>query len=123
MSLREWRNELAIERLQASVEHMMRKPIGQLLVEEGLITAEQLEGALQLQHKQGGRIGEILVKQGMVTAEDIAAVYSLQMNLPLIDLQRHVVQPDALRLVPEEMARKRRRPDRHVGRLASIPLN
>jgi general secretion pathway protein E len=84
----------------------MRKPIGQLLVEEGLITQEQLEGALKLQRKQSGKLGEILVGQGMVTAEDMAAVYSIQMNLPLVDLKKHAIQPDALKLVPEDMARK-----------------
>lgn len=31
-------------------------------------------------------------------------VHSIQLNMPLIDLRRHVIQADALRLVPEEMA-------------------
>ncbi|HEY33653.1 MAG TPA: type II/IV secretion system protein [Dehalococcoidia bacterium] len=97
---------MAIERLQTPAENVMRKPIGQLLVEEGLITQEQLEDALKLQRKQAGKLGEILVSQGMVTAEDMAAVYSIQMNLPLVDLKKRVVQSDALKMVPEDMARK-----------------
>jgi general secretion pathway protein E len=97
---------LAIERLHMPAENVMRKPIGQLLVEEGLITQEQLEDALKLQRKQSGKLGEILVSQGTVTAEDMAAVYSIQMNLPLVDLKKQAVQPNALKLVPEDMARK-----------------
>ncbi len=84
----------------------MQKPIGQLLLDEELITAEQLEYALQIQQDKGGRLGEILVDQGVVTAEDVAAVYSIQLNVPLVDLQKHVIQPEALRLVPEDMTRK-----------------
>jgi hypothetical protein len=42
----------------------------------------------------------------MVSPENLAMTLSLHLNLPLIDLKRHTVQPDALRLIPEEMARK-----------------
>ena len=84
----------------------MHKPIGQLLLDEELLTAEQLKSALQIQQENGGKLGEILVNQGVVTAEDVAAVYSIQLNVPLVDLQKHVVQPDALRMIPEEMTRK-----------------
>jgi len=84
----------------------MHKTIGQLLIKEELITPEQLESALQVQQEKGGKLGEILITQGVVKAEDIAAVYSIQLNIPLVDLQKHVIQPDALRLLPEDMTRK-----------------
>ncbi len=71
-----------------------------------MITAEQLESALELQRQNGTKLADILVKQGVVKAEDLAAVRSVQLNVPLIDLKRHVIQPEALRLIPEDMARK-----------------
>ena len=83
-----------------------RKSLGEMLIEESLITAEQLEKALELQRGQGGKLSELLVNQGLVKAEELAAVLSVQLNVPLIDLKRHQVQPDALRLIPEDMARK-----------------
>ena len=83
-----------------------RKSLGEMLIEENLITAEQLEKALELQRGQGGKLSELLVNQGLVKAEELAAVLSVQLNVPLIDLKRHQVQPDALRLIPEDMARK-----------------
>lgn len=83
-----------------------RKSLGELLVEEKLITPEQLETALRMQQRQGGTLREILHMSGMVKPEELAAVLSLQLNVPLIDLQRHKVQPEALRLVPESIARK-----------------
>jgi general secretion pathway protein E len=83
-----------------------RAAIGQMLIEEGLITSEQLQDALRLQQRQGGRVGEILVDQGVVMPEDVIAVYSVQMNVPIIDLKRHTVQPEAVALVPEVIARR-----------------
>jgi len=83
-----------------------KKSLGEMLVEENLITPEQLESALALQRQQGGKLSEILTNQGVIKPEVLATVLSIQLNLPLIDLKRHTVQPQALRLIPEEMARK-----------------
>jgi len=83
-----------------------KKSLGNMLVEEKLITPEQLEEALAVQQQKGGKLSDILLKQGLVKAEELAVVLSIQLKLPLIDLKRHAVQPEALRLIPEEMARK-----------------
>ena len=83
-----------------------RKSLGELLVEEKLLTPEQLDNAVNIQQKQGGRLSEILLSQGLVKAQDLAAVLSVKLNVPLIDLQRHKIQPEALRLIPEDVARK-----------------
>ncbi len=83
-----------------------RKTLGDRLIEEKLITPEQLQSAVTIQQHQGGRLGDILIKQGLVKPEELAIVFSIHLNLPLIDLKRHEVQPRALRLIPEEMARK-----------------
>jgi general secretion pathway protein E len=83
-----------------------RKTLGERLVEENLITPEQLEGALALQRQRGEKLGDILINQGLVKAEKLATVLSIHFNLPLIDLKRHTVQPYALQLIPEDMARK-----------------
>jgi general secretion pathway protein E len=83
-----------------------RKSLGEMLLEQHLVTAEQLSNALELQRRQGGKLGEILVKQGLLKAEELAAVMSVGLHVPLIDLKRHMVQPNALKLIPEDMARK-----------------
>ncbi len=88
------------------VNIVKRESLGEMLVEENLITAEQLENALKLQREQGGKLGNILVNQGLIKEGELAVVHSVQMNVPLIDLKRHVVQPDVLQLIPEDMARK-----------------
>jgi len=91
----------------ATTDRAPKKSLGDILVEEKLITPAQLESAQTLLRQQGGKLGDILLKQGLVKAEQLAIVLSIQLNLPLIDLKRHTVQPHALRLIPEEMARKR----------------
>jgi general secretion pathway protein E len=84
----------------------MQENIGELLVEEKLITREQLNAAIAIQKKQGGLINDILLSQNMLKAEDMASMLSVQLNIPYIDLQRHKVQPRALKLIPEAFARK-----------------
>jgi general secretion pathway protein E len=83
-----------------------KKSLGEMLVEEKLITTAQLESALAWQQRQGGNLSDILLQQGAIQAERLATVLSIKLNLPLIDLKRHTVQSRALRLIPEEMARK-----------------
>lgn len=78
----------------------------ELLQREELVTAEQLEQARHRQHDHGESLGEAVVALGFITEAQLAAVRSLQMNLPLIDLRRHTVQPRALGIIPEEMARR-----------------
>jgi len=88
------------------VGRAIRKSLGEMLVEENLITTEQLEKALEVQRREGGKLSEVLVNQGVVKAADLATVLSVQLNVPLIDLKGHMVQPNALRLIPEHTARK-----------------
>ncbi len=75
-------------------------------VEAGLISVDELEAARKLQRISGKSLGQVLTEQGWVTGEDLARLLSLQLNIPLIDLKRHQVQPQALELVPAELARK-----------------
>jgi len=89
-----------------ATDRVAKKSLGEMLVEENLITPAQLEGALAQQRQQGGKLSDILLKQGLVKAEQLAIVLSIQLNLPLIDLKRHTVQPEALQFIPEDMARK-----------------
>jgi type II secretory ATPase GspE/PulE/Tfp pilus assembly ATPase PilB-like protein len=83
-----------------------KKKIGEILVEQKLITSEELDEVLAIQRKEGGRLGDIMVKQHLVSMEDMLAVLSVQFNVPLADLKKQQVRPDALALIPEEVARK-----------------
>ncbi|HEY81864.1 MAG TPA: type II/IV secretion system protein [Dehalococcoidia bacterium] len=80
--------------------------LGEMLLEAQLITPKQLEQAQELAQRQGRRLRDVLVEQGFVKSEDLVAVLSVQMNVPFIDLKRHTLQPEALKLVKEWTARK-----------------
>jgi type II secretory ATPase GspE/PulE/Tfp pilus assembly ATPase PilB-like protein len=83
-----------------------RQSLEDMLLAEKLITREQLEKTRELQRVKGGQLSDILVDSGLIGPQDMAAILSVQLNVPFIDLQRHKVQPDSLRLVPESLARK-----------------
>lgn len=80
--------------------------LGEALVQMQVITAEQLHEAQDKQQEQGGKLSEILVSMGFIRVEDLASFLSIMWNVPLIDLKAHIVQPEALALIPEELARK-----------------
>jgi hypothetical protein len=60
------------------ITKIQRKSLGEILVEQRFITAEQLEEALQLQQIQKGRLGNILVTRGLLKAEELAQAISIQ---------------------------------------------
>jgi len=83
-----------------------KKDIGQLLVEAGIITEEQLQRAIELQHKSGNRLEQVLLQQRLVTPQQLAFFTSLLLGIPFINLRKEGVKPEAVKLIPESIARK-----------------
>jgi type IV pilus assembly protein PilB len=84
-----------------------KKKIGDILMEEGLITSEQLETTRILQKTNKKRLGKILIELGHVTEEQLAGAVSKQFSLPMVDWKAVSVDKDLLSLVPREVAEKR----------------
>lgn len=81
--------------------------LGEQLVLQGLITGEQLEKAIRIQSSsRGRRIGEILVEVGAVDGDAIDAVLAVKLGVPKVDLRRLQIDPEALKLVPNLVARR-----------------
>jgi len=84
--------------------------LGELLIEEGLINAPQLEKAITLQRQEGGRLGEVLVKLGMVKEEQMISVLAKQLNIPYFSLGTGMLKPavgqDLEKLIPQDVAYK-----------------
>ncbi len=80
--------------------------LGEMLVRANLITSGQLDDALALQKSTGGRIGSILVKLGYVSEDQIASFLGRQYGVPPVDLSKAAIDPEILKLVPAEVARK-----------------
>lgn len=74
--------------------------LGDVLVERGVITQEQLEQGLQLQKGSGRKLGETLIDEGFTTEEAIGRALSNQLGYDMIDLQNVAIPEDVLGLVP-----------------------
>jgi type IV pilus assembly protein PilB len=82
----------------------MSSRLGEILVRDSLISADQLKQALEYQKREGGRLGTCLVKLGLVSDEDITAVLSRQYGVPSINLKFYEVDPSVIKLIPQETA-------------------
>jgi MSHA biogenesis protein MshE len=82
--------------------------LGDLLVEQGLITEDQLKLALGEQRKLGMKLGRTLVEIGLTTENEILEALSNQLHIPLIDLRHFNFKAELVRLLPETMARRYR---------------
>lgn len=80
--------------------------LGDLLVETGAITQEQLERALKKQKKTNLKLGETLVDEGIISEDDIAVALSRQLNLEIVDLQTTNIDPKVATLVPVSLLKK-----------------
>jgi type IV pilus assembly protein PilB len=83
-----------------------RSRLGDVLVSEHALLPEQLAGALNLQMESGRQLGAILVEQGMLDARTLTQGLARQLGLPTVDLRKERPTPEALALVPEEVARQ-----------------
>ncbi|HEV2489906.1 MAG TPA: type IV-A pilus assembly ATPase PilB [Candidatus Acidoferrales bacterium] len=82
----------------------MSSRLGEILVRDSLISADQLKQALEYQKREGGRLGTCLVRLGLVSDEDITAVLSRQYGVPSINLKFYEVDPSVIKLIPQETA-------------------
>jgi type IV pilus assembly protein PilB len=84
----------------------MTDRIGELLLREKLISAEQLQNAVDEQKKGGGRLGYNLTKLGYISEKDLTVFLSKQYGIPTVDLASQEVDQDIVKLIPEDVAQK-----------------
>ncbi|HEV2231926.1 MAG TPA: type IV-A pilus assembly ATPase PilB [Terriglobia bacterium] len=84
----------------------MSGKLGELLLKENLISADQLKQALEHQKSSGGRLGNSLVKLGFLSDDEVTAVLSRQYGVPSINLGYFEVDASVTKLIPMETAMK-----------------
>ena len=84
----------------------MASKIGQLLVNSRIISEDQLNEAVGLQRREGGRLGANLIKLGYITEEKLVSFLSKQWGVPAVNLSDYRIDPSVLKLIPYEIARK-----------------
>ncbi len=82
--------------------------LGDLLVEKGLITEEQLQFALGEQKKLGRKLGNTLIELGMIDENSLLNLLANQLNIPLIDINNYNYSDEVAKKLPESIARRYR---------------
>lgn len=83
-----------------------RRLLGELLLESGVITKDQLWEALERQKSIGGRVGNILVGLGYVSESKLKEFLGRQLEIPILDLSTAEIERDIVKLIPAETAQK-----------------
>ncbi len=80
--------------------------LGEILVQQKLLSEDQLGLALQDQKRTGRKLGRVFVESGYVTEEQISGALAKQLDIPYINLKFYNTNPDIVRLLPETQARR-----------------
>ena len=85
----------------------MSKPLGEVLVDERLISREQLQGALTRQKETGQPLGKILMEMGLVEERSLVEAVAKQIGVAFVDLESRRLDPSVVALIPADFARSR----------------
>ncbi len=80
--------------------------LGEILVQQKLLTAEQLKLALEEQKRSGRKLGRVFIEQGYVTEEEISEALAKQLQIPYINLKYYNIKPEVTQKLPETQARR-----------------
>src|SRR5947199_218237 len=80
--------------------------LGQILLDEKMVSREQLDRAIQMQHRSGGHLGRILVEQGSLSEQQLAKVLALQWGMPYVELSSLEIDSDVVKVVPQHLAHR-----------------
>lgn len=85
---------------------MKKLKLGEYLIEEGLITADQLKLALEEQKTTGKFLGEIVVDKGWASKEKVYQLVSSILGVEFIDLSNYTIPKEVLKSIPERVVKK-----------------
>jgi type IV pilus assembly protein PilB len=101
----------------------IKKRLGEMLVDDGLITDDRLKQALVEQKKAGLKLGQYLTRMGIVSEQQIIDLLSRQLNIPKYHPDAYPLEIELARYIPYETAQKYQvAPLRKKGRLLTIAI-
>ena len=80
--------------------------LGEVLIQQKLLSEEQLNQALADQKRTGRKLGRVFVENGFVTEEQISGALARQLDIPYINLKFYNISDQLVRLLPETAARR-----------------
>ena len=92
--------------LGAQIQLDQRKRIGEILIDQGLITQDQLQQALEEQKKTGMLIGKCLIDLKFVSEDKLVDALSAQLDIQRVVLENFNFNQELVKRIPEDMARR-----------------
>lgn len=83
----------------------LKDRLTEILINNKLITQEQLEQALAVQKEKGGRLSQIIIDLKFIEESALISILSEGLGFPLIDLKRFKIDPEIVKIIPAEIAR------------------
>lgn len=83
----------------------LKERLIEILINNKLLTQEQLNQALETQKDKGGRLSDIIVELKFIQEDELAFALSQSLSFPLIDLKRIKIEPQVLKIIPAEVSR------------------
>jgi MSHA biogenesis protein MshE len=80
--------------------------LGEILIQQKLLSDEQLTKALEEQKRSGRKLGRVFIESGYITEEQIGGALARQLNAPYINLKQFDLKPDVAAKLPEAQARR-----------------
>lgn len=102
---------------------VVHKRLGELLLDEKLVTQRQLDEAMEIQQRDGGFMGQILVKLGYVSQNAVASCLVKQCRIPHLSLLDYDISADVLNLIPRDICLKYNLlPIDKLGRILTVAM-
>lgn len=92
-----------VEQMDIDLE---QEKLGELLVDRGVLSHDELDHALDFQENVGGKLGDVLVQLGLVTDEEVIEAVAEQQNLEIVDLTELVLPQELIDEIPQDIIEK-----------------
>jgi len=81
------------------------KQLKAFLLDANLVTEEQFDAAQKKAEKTNQKVGDVLVSEGLISQEELIKLEAYILGIPFVNLEKEVVSPEALKIIPEPIAR------------------
>jgi len=83
-----------------------RKPLGEQLVDAGLLSEDDLAAVLKTQWQKGKRVGDLLFEMGIVDESKLLPFVAAKLGVSGVRLREGIIDPHAVRVIPQEVAQR-----------------
>lgn len=82
----------------------LKEHLTKILIDNKILTEEQLQEALKVQKKKGGKLSDIIEELGFVKESELALILSQGLGLPLMDIKKFKINPEVVKIIPSSVA-------------------